>query len=278
VIDKINNNLFTKIGPSGLTRRYLAARHRRYSMNKLSTVGKYSDKNWLRFGAAAMPPQGVKADDIVIVERRENVRIIVSVPGYYSLADHHNPRGERNLYACRAVNVSTRAIALAAPVSGRLGERALATIDHLGKLEGLITRLLNGGFVMSIVASDEERWDLAAKIEWLEQYKNCDVSDQRGDRRLIPENPHSLVVFADGSTESCFVLDLSGSGAAISAQTIPDIGTVLAVGNIVARVVRHFQGGFAVQFIQRQSLEHIAASETLKPLLGRAADFAAASP
>ncbi len=225
-----------------------------------------------------MPPEDAKADDIVIVERRQSVRIMVSVPGYYSLADHHNPRGERRLYACRAVNVSMQAIALAAPVSGRLGERALATIDHLGKLKGSITRLLNGGFVMSIVASDQERWGLAAKIEWLEQYKNCDVSDQRGDRRLIPENPHSLMVFADGRTESCFVLDVSASGAAISAQTIPDIGTVLAVGIIVACVVRQFQGGFAVQFIEPQSPEDIAASENLKPLLGRAADFAAASP
>jgi len=65
---------------------------------------------------------------------------------------------------------------------------------------------------------------------------------------------------SDGRTETCLVLDLSGAGAAISADTIPPVGTVLAVGTIVSRVVRHFDEGFAVQFIERQRPETVETS------------------
>jgi hypothetical protein len=206
---------------------------------------------------AATPRQSAKDDELVIVERPRNSRIIVSVPGTYMLADHRNSRGERRTYPCRAVNLSPQTIALAAPVNGRLGERAFATIDRLGKFKGSVVRLLDGGFVMSIVATDKDRDKLAAKIEWFDQFKNFDVTDQRADPRFVPANPRSRVVFADGRSEECFVLDLSASGAAISAQTVPEIGTVLALATVVARVVRHFDRGFAVRFIEKQDIQRL---------------------
>ena len=103
--------------------------------------------------------------DVVFVERRRDVRIIVSIPGRYSLAGRRDARGERRVFSCRAVNVSPHAIALAAPVNGSVGERVIAHIDHLGKLEGPIRRLLEHGFVMDILASEDERDRLAVKIE-----------------------------------------------------------------------------------------------------------------
>jgi hypothetical protein len=214
-------------------------------------------------GAAAVPLADAKSEDVVVVDRPKNDRIIVSMPGSYMLADHRNARGERRTYPCRAVNISAEALALAAPVRGRLGERAFASVERLGKFKGSIIRLLDGGFIMSVVASHEERTKLAAKIDWIEQYKNFDIADQRSDSRFVPANPLSRIVFSDATSEECFVLDLSASGAAISAQTVPKVGTVLALSTIVARVVRHFDGGFAVRFIQRQDLQHVEARVNL---------------
>ncbi len=204
-----------------------------------------------------MPLANAKSEELVIVERRRNTRIIVSVPGIYMLADHRNSRGERRTYPCRAVNLAPETIGLVAPVCGRLGERAFVTIDHIGKFKGSIIRLLDGGFVMSVVATNEERNKLAAKIDWFEQFKNFDITDQRADARFVPENPRSRIVFSDGNSEECFILDLSASGAAISAQTIPEIGSVLALATVVARVVRHFDGGFAVRFVERQDVQRL---------------------
>jgi len=186
-----------------------------------------------------------------------DTRVLANVPGRYSLANLRNAQGERRVFACRAVNISCRAIALAAPVKGKVGERVIAHIDRLGKLEGPIDRLLDRGFVMSIMASPEERERLAAKIAWLENNKNHDVPDRRTDKRSVPTNPNSKIILPDGRVENCLVLDVSVSGVAVSADTVPDIGTILAVGSVVGRVVRHFNDGFAIQFVQRQHLESL---------------------
>jgi hypothetical protein len=208
-------------------------------------------------GAAVMSLNEAEFGDVVFVERRHDIRVIVNIAGRYSLSDRRDSRGERRVFACRAINVSACAIALAAPVNGKVGERVIAHIDHLGKLEGPIVRLLERGFVMNIAASEEERDKLAAKIEWLENYKNHDAPDQRADERTVPANPYSRMILPDGTVETCLVLDLSVSGAAISADTVPDLGTVLAVGRVVGRVVRHFVGGFGVQFVERQNRHNV---------------------
>lgn len=217
--------------------------------------------NSILFEAQAMSlEQSVFNDDIVIVERRHDVRIIVNIAGRFSLADRRDTRGERRVFACRAVNLSPRAMGLASTISAKKGERVIAHIDQLGKFEGVVLRQLERGFVMSINASDEEQEKLAYKIEWLERRKNHDVSDRRGDERIVPKNPYSQMILSDGRREACLVLDFSGSGAAVSAQTVPAVGAVLAIGLIVSRVVRHFEGGFGVQFIQRQDVSAVEAA------------------
>jgi hypothetical protein len=79
-----------------------------------------------------------------------------------------------------------------------------------------------------------------AKLIWLEQNKNFDVPDMRMHKRVVPEAPHSTLIFPDGSMLGCFVIDLSASGVAVSADIVAEIGTVLAVGKVTGTVVRHF--------------------------------------
>jgi len=191
------------------------------------------------------------------------IRVLANIPGRYSLADLRNSRGERRVFACRTVNLSCRAIALAAPVKGKVGDRVIAHIERLGKLEGPIDRLLDRGFVMSIAVSQEERSSLAAKIAWLESLKNHEVPDRRVDKRVMPGNPNSKLILPDGRVENCLVLDISVSGVAVSADTIPAVGSILAVGSVVGRVVRHFADGFAIQFIQRQHQANVESAVIL---------------
>lgn len=192
------------------------------------------------------------SDDIVIVERQPDARKIVSVPGRFSFADVRNARGERRIFGCHAVNPSIRGIVIASAVSAKMDARVIAYIDHLGKLDGLVTHVLQRGFVMNVNVKPHDRRKLAAKIEWLVQHRHSEVREQRADSRFVPKDPYSRMILADGHVETCLILDASVSGAAISADTIPAIGTVLAIGTITSRVVRHFDEGFAVRFIERQ--------------------------
>jgi hypothetical protein len=201
----------------------------------------------------------VTVGDVVFVEPADEVRVIVSIPGRYSLADRRDARGERRVFSCRAIYLSPREIALAGPVMGKVGDRVIANIDQLGKIEGPITRLIRGGFMINISGGALTRDELSAKIEWLEGFKNHDTPNKRASERIIPANPHSRLTYADGSIENCLMLNFSVSGAAISADSPPDIKTVLAVGSIVGRVIRHFDGGFAVRFVEQQDRDTVEA-------------------
>ena len=108
---------------------------------------------------------------------------------------------------------------------------------------------------MTIAATDEERAKLADKIDWYEKNKNHDIADARLQKRVVPKNPRSTLFLADDSQLECFIIDMSASGAAVSTNIKPEIGTPLAVGTIVGRVVRHLADGFAMQFIQLQDTD-----------------------
>jgi hypothetical protein len=198
-----------------------------------------------------MSLEDVGFGDVIFVDRQEDVRIIVSIPARFSTSERRDARGERRVFACRAIYLSPGAVGFASPIVVKTGERIIAHIDRVGEIEGIVTCVLEGGFAMSITASDDERYKLATKIEWLEKHKNHDAIDRRIDKRIVPPNPHSRMILPDGSSENCLVLDISASGAAISSDTVPNIGTVLLIGMAVGNVVRHFDGGFAVQFIKR---------------------------
>jgi hypothetical protein len=184
---------------------------------------------------------------------RADVDVIVRLGGRYVLASRRGRGGQARRLACRAVRISTTSMTLAVPVCGDLGERVVAHFDELGKLQGAITRVLDGGFIMSIVATDEQRAKLAARLSWLDKHRNMELRDGRRQKRIIPDNPHSTIILADGSILGCFVIDLSTSGAAVSAEFEPEIGLPLAIGRVVGRVVRRFPEGFAVKFIELQA-------------------------
>lgn len=202
----------------------------------------------MRAAAAEQP------EDIGFFDRR-SVRTVASIAGRYSLANKRNRISERREFACRTISISTEAIALIGPVKGAAGERVIAHFDDLGKIEGQLMRLLPDGFVMSVTMPDDKRARLAAKIDWLDKHKNYKLPDDRKHKRIIPKTPHSTVMLADGTVMGCFVIDMSVSGVAVSADLTPQLGDVLAIGKIIGRVVRLFPEGFALRFIELQSAE-----------------------
>jgi hypothetical protein len=170
--------------------------------------------------------------------------------GRYSLANRRDLKGNRRQFACRTTRVSPFQFMISVPVLGLVGERVISYFGEFGKLEGWISNHVDGGFLIDLAVESAKREQLAGKISWLEKQQRDKVQDSRQQGRVVPENPHSTLIFADGSQAGCFVIDMSVSGAAVSADTQPDIGTPLAVGSSVGRVIRHFREGFAVKFIK----------------------------
>ena len=182
-----------------------------------------------------------------LFERRS---IDLRLGGRYSLANRHDPQGNRRQFACRTTRVSPYQMMISVPVIGAIGERVVSYFGEFGKLDGWVSEHVEGGFLIDLAVPKEKRQQLAGKISWLDKQRKETVQDARGQDRVIPENPHSTLIFADGSMLGCFVIDMSATGAAISADIQPEIGSPLAVGRSVGRVIRHFPEGFAVKFIQ----------------------------
>ncbi len=183
--------------------------------------------------------------------------VMVNLTGRYFFKNVIGHQGKRREYSCRLAEITPLAMSLIAPVAGRVGTPIGLEFEELGRVEGKINGTIWQGFTVQIAASDEEREKLAAKIVWLEKYERDAVADQRKHKRIIPKNPISTVILIDGSKHNSFVIDVSASGVALSAEIVPEIGTPLAVGKVVGRVVRHLPTGFAVHFAQLQDLATI---------------------
>jgi len=141
------------------------------------------------------------------------------------------------------------------PVVGKIGDRLTSYFRDFGKFLGHISDTRDGSFLLELEMTRPERERLADKLTWLEK-KQADPSlaEARGHPRFIPPSSHTTLTLADGSIHSCFIIDVSLSGVAVSSEQQPPVGTPLAIGGCVGRVVRTFQDGFAVEFVEIHSM------------------------
>lgn len=200
------------------------------------------------------PPDGDAA-----TEHHLDIRVVLSLSGRYILSKRRGVRRRALEYACRLVNISPAGMVLAGPVAAVVGEPIITYFAEFGTLEGVVTRTLSGGFVMTIDTTEAERAKLAAKLAWLEKHGSDKTADARAHQRIVPRHPHSTLILADGTMLPCFVVDMSASGAAVSAEVKPPVGMPLTVGSVAGKVVRRFAEGFAVQFTEVQDTENVEA-------------------
>jgi hypothetical protein len=176
----------------------------------------------------------------------------IQAPGTYTLPNWYDPEGRLRTFACRTTRVSPFRMLLDVPVVGRVGDRLTSYFREFGKFDGHISDTVHGGMLLELEMTRAERARLADKLVWLERkQQDPTIRDARKDARYVPNSPHSALTLADGCIVPCFVIDASMSGAAVSSEVQPEIGTPLAVGSCVGRVVRLFEEGFAIKFAEQ---------------------------
>jgi len=178
-------------------------------------------------------------------ERRRFQRVKVNLLGRYMLAD-------RREFPCQVTNMSPGGMAVIAPVSGQPGERVIAYVDHVGRLEGVIARLFQNGFAMTVGASKNKRDKLAAQLTWLANRHILNLPEDRRHGRITPRNPVGRLILPNGVNIAVRVIDISQSGTAIATDQRPEIGAPVTIGKTPGRVVRHLEDGFAIEFVRAQ--------------------------
>ena len=180
-------------------------------------------------------------------EANKYQRVKVSVLGRYMLAD-------RREFPCQILEMSPGDALVIAPVAGGAGEKVIAYVDLVGRIEGTIINQMDGGFLMDIAASPRKRDKMAAQLTWLANKDILNLPEDRRHERVVPDIRHSTVVLDDGRRYNCKIIDISLSGAAIELDVRPAMGTPVTLGRMRARVVRHFQNGVAVEFASAQEM------------------------
>ncbi|WEZ83674.1 PilZ domain-containing protein [Rhizobium sp. 32-5/1] len=177
-------------------------------------------------------------------------RVSVNLTGRLMLANHDE-------YDCTAVDMSPGDVVFTCDARPRAGERIIAYVDHVGRLEGNVSKLADNAFVIQINATDRKREKLAAQLTWIANKHELGLPEDRRHDRLAPRKVRTEITLDDGSKYSCRLIDLSLSGAAVDIETRPALGAAILLGSMKGRVVRHFQEGVAIEFLGIQTRDSL---------------------
>ena len=182
-------------------------------------------------------------------------RVPINMQGRLMLANYEE-------FECLVIDMSPGDMYVTCPGRPRVNERVVAYIDHLGRLEGVITRHFENGFAMTIAATSRKRDKIAAQLTWLANRHLLDSPEDRRHGRFVPKNPMTMLILPNGINLGCRLIDLSLSGAAVSTDQRPAMGTLVTLGKVQGRVVRHLDDGFAVEFLRMQHPDFVEESVT----------------
>ena len=193
-----------------------------------------------------------------VKEFQQERALSIACEGKYKLHRWFGPDGKVRTLACRSTRVSPYRMIVDVPVVGRIGDRITSHFGEFGEFEASVSDIRNGTILLELEMTAERRQWMADKLAWLEMTRrDPSIQDARQDARFVPQVSHTTLTMADGKVSTCFIIDMSATGVAVSSEFQPEIGTPLAVGSLVGRVVRIFETGFAVRFTEKQTLNDL---------------------
>ncbi|MGO9132889.1 MAG: PilZ domain-containing protein [Methylovirgula sp.] len=177
------------------------------------------------------------------VERRRHQRVKISLLGRYMLED-------RREFPCVTTDMSPGGVACIASVRGAVGERVIIYLDQIGRVEGKIARLTDRGFAVALNMPYAKREKIANQLTWLVNRDILGLPEDRRFERIVPLRRHAILRLNGDAEHVVKLIDVSMSGAAIATALKPSIGALAIIGHTTGKVVRHFDGGFAIAFDQ----------------------------
>lgn len=179
----------------------------------------------------------------------------VNLNGRYMLQD-------RSEHPCVVTSMSPGTAILSGLSTPQRGERIIAYIDHIGRIEGFALSVAADGFHIGLVASPYKKDKLAAQLTWLANKHELGLAEDRRHERVEPRKINHILTMQDGRQYPCKMIDLSLSGAAVQISVRPALNSPVTLGTMRGTVVRHFAEGIAIEFA---NLQH---RDTLDALFG----------
>ena len=130
------------------------------------------------------------------------------------------------------------------------GTPLVAYIEEIGRVDGRAAEAgETAGFWVSFGFRGARRARFVRHLRWLIRRERGLAAAERRHTRYEPRQTSARITLAGGREQSCEVIDISLSGAGLRARLKPSIGSPVTLGRMKGRVVRHFEDGFAIEFL-----------------------------
>ena len=129
------------------------------------------------------------------------------------------------------------------------GTPVVAFIEEIGRVDGTAGEATEHGVWVSFSIAAERQPRFIRHLRWLIRRDRGLAAAERRHTRYEPRNRAARFTLPGGREQACEVIDISLSGAALRARVKPSIGSPVTLGRMKGRVVRHFEEGFAIEFL-----------------------------
>jgi hypothetical protein len=189
-------------------------------------------------------------------EQRHDQRVEVRLLGRFM-------RSDRKEFDCESIDASPNGIAFAAEAGVQPGERIVAYLNQIGRVEGQVTQIFSRGFAIRMNVPPAKRDKLANQLAWLAKRQALGLPQDRRHERIAPRDRYTILQLDNGREYTATLIDISVSGAALNVDCEPPIGARVVVGATPAEVVRHVNCGIAVEFLSPLPADEFGESTTI---------------
>lgn len=153
-------------------------------------------------------------------------------------------------HACQVVDVTSEGAGFLTASVPEMGQNIVAYLEEIGRVEAVSAVPIEGGFRVNFTLQGSRLERLQQRIKFLAS-RDPEAKDSRRHARYEPSEKVSQISLPDGRVYNCEVLDISISGAAISTEVMPSVGTYVMLGKMRGRVVRYLDQGVAIEFVKQ---------------------------
>lgn len=156
---------------------------------------------------------------------------------------------------CEMTDISPLGLGLRGVSGARAGEWAVAHIESVGAVDGVIVRNTPVLFVIDIRATPANLDRLAVRLDWNLRRLKENTPDRRAHARSETQRRPAELKTEEGRTLSGSLLDISEGGAAVhlgSEALYLWEGQPVLLDRKHAYVLRHFPGGVVLRFELRE--------------------------
>ena len=190
------------------------------------------------------------------LERRRHQRVKVRLAGRFM-------RSDRLEFDCESIDASPGGISFLSDAGVQHGERIIAYLNQIGRIEGRVTRTFPTGFALQMSLPPAKREKLADQLTWLANRQSLGLPEDRRHERIAPRDRYTMLRLANGREFTASLIDISISGAALRVDFQPPLGARVVVGSTPAQVVRHVDLGIAVEFMRPFPADDFSEDTTL---------------